>query len=297
MLDAPTASVPVTFGSTITDYNYGILNSWGTEASVTFRQDITKDWQVFATVNFSWSDNKVKQEYYSAGTDTGYLNPINERVDRGITGYKSTGIVRTAAEAAAFNAKNPKWLVNGDTLRAGDLNFVDINNDGQITSTDQTQIAKRSSTIYGFGFLLGAQWKGFKLSGNISLGLGGQMVWPKVDITAPTKDARGLAMWRGSYTVGNPNSKLPAIYAPLNNQASTFWLHSATYMYVNNMMLTWQVPVSWTAAHHLPEFRMYITGNNLWSIIDPTPYRDPRSNEITDYPILRNYTFGLNINI
>lgn len=297
MLDAPTASVPVTFGSTITDYNYGTLNSWGTEASVTYRQDLNKNWQVFATVNFSWSDNKVVKEYYSAGTDTGYLNPIGKRVDRGITGYKSTGIVRSAADAAAWNAKHPGWLVNGDTLRAGDLNFKDLNGDGQVTSLDQTQIAKRSSTIAGFGFILGAQWKGFRLTTNISLGLGGQMVWPKVDITPPTKDVSSLSMWKGSYTVYNTNSKLPAIYAPFNNQASTFWLHSATYMYVNNMMLTWQVPVSWTAAHHMPEFRVYITGNNLWSIIDPTPYRDPRSNEITDYPILRNYTFGLNINI
>lgn len=102
-------------------------------------------------------------------------------------------------------------------------------------------------------------------------------------------------MWKGSYTAYNTNSKLPAIYAPFANQASTFWLHSATYMYINNMMLSWQVPVSWTAARHIPEARFYVTGINLWSIINPTPFKDPRSNEITDYPILRNFTFGLNL--
>jgi hypothetical protein len=108
-------------------------------------------------------------------------------------------------------------------------------------------------------------------------------------------NASSLSMWKGSYTAYHTDAKLPAIYAPLANQASTFWLHSATYMYVNNLQVSYMVPVSWTAAHHIPETRVYLTGFNLWTIISPYPFRDPRSNEITDYPILRNFTFGLNL--
>jgi len=298
MLEPPQSTLTNTSGITSTSpVNYGIVNSWGTEAQIGYHQDINKDWQVFATVNFNWSDNKVIREYYNAGTDTGYKYPIGKRIDQGITGYKSTGIVRTAAEAQAWNAKHPTWKINGDSLRAGDLNFVDVNGDGLIDGNDQTQIAKRSSTLVGFGFILGAQWKGFRFSTNISLGIGGQIAWKKVDIAPPTKDASSLSMWKGSYTAYNTSAALPAIYAPFANQVSTFWLHSATYMYVNNMMLSWQVPVKFTTVHHLPETRFYITGNNLWSIINPTPFKDPRSNEITDYPILRNWTFGANISL
>lgn len=298
MLDAPTSSIPHTAGITsVASENYGVLNTWGVEAQLGYHQDISKDLQVFATVNFTWSDNKVINEYYNAGTDTGYLNPIGKRVDRGITGYKSTGIVRSGADAQAWNAKHPGWLVNGDTLRAGDLNFQDINGDGYINGNDQTQIAKRSSTIFGFGFNLGAQWKGLRLSTNISLGVGGQTAWKKVDVGPPTKDASSLSMWKGSYTAYNTTARLPAIYAPFANQVSTFWLHSATYMYVNNLMLSYQVPVSWTSTHHIPEARVYLTGTNLWTLINPTPYKDPRSNEITDYPILRTWTLGLNLNL
>ena len=296
MLVLPTSTIPPVAGITsVTAENYGIANSWGTEAQLGYRQNLTKDLQIFATVNFSWSDNKIIKTYFNPGTDTGYLNPIGKRMDKGITGYKSTGIVRSAADAQAWNQKNPAWTVNGDTLRAGDLNFRDLNGDGYINSLDQTQIAKRSSTIMGFGFNFGAQWKGLRVSTNISLGLGGQIAWKKVDITPPTMNASALSMWKGSYTAYHTDAKLPAIYAPFANQASTFWLHSATYMYVNNLQISYMVPVSWTAAHHIPETRVYLTGFNLWTIINPTPYRDPRSNEITDYPILRNVTFGLNV--
>jgi len=298
MLEPPQTTVTNSSGITSTaSVNHGTINSWGTEFQLGYHQDIGKDWHVFATVNFNWSDNKVIREFYNPGTDTGYLYPIGKRIDQGITGMKSTGIVRTAAEAADWNSKHPGWTINKDTLRAGDLNFVDVNGDGKIDGNDQTRIADRSSTLFGMGFIFGAQWKGFRVSTNISLGIGGQMAWKKVDIAPPTKDAASLSMWKGSYTVYRTNAALPAIYAPFANQVSTFWLHSATYMYVNNMMLSWQVPVAYTSTHHLPETRFYITGTNLWSIINPTPYKDPRSNEITDYPILRNWTFGANISL
>jgi TonB-linked SusC/RagA family outer membrane protein len=300
MLDAPTASVPNTFGGTIADFNYGILNSWGDEFQVGYNGRINKDWSVFGTVNFGFSiagNNKVIREYYSAGTDTGYLYPIGERTDRGITGYKSTGIIRTQDQVNAWYAKHPGWTINGDSLRVGDLNFQDINGDGVIDANDETQIAKRTNNIFNVGYILGAQWKSFRISTNIAMSVGGQRVLSKIDITPPTKDAAGLAMWRGSYTAYNTNASLPAIYAPFVNQASTFWLRSATYLYVNNLLLSWTLPQSFLGKYKIPEARIYLTGMNLWSIINPTPYRDPRSGEITDYPILRTWTFGLNVNL
>lgn len=297
MLDAPTASVPNTFGGTIANENYGKLNSWGTEFQLGYNASVSRDVRIFATINFGFSGNKVIQEYYSPGTDTGYKYPIGKRTDLGVSGYKATGIVRSQADVNAWYAKHPGWLINGDSLRPGDLNFVDIDGDGQITSNDQTQIAKRSSSLFGVGYLLGASWKGLKLTMNISMSVGGKTAWKKIDVTPPTKDASGLAMWTDSYTAANPNAALPAIYAPLVNQTSSYWLRSATSLYINNMQLSYPLPQSWLSRYKIPEVRVYITGMNLWSLINPTPFKDVRSNESTDYPILRTWTFGLNLNL
>ncbi|TDX01378.1 SusC/RagA family TonB-linked outer membrane protein [Dinghuibacter silviterrae] len=297
MLETPTATVPTTFGGTIANENHGILNSWGMELQLNYTQNLSRDWKVFATVNFGISDNRVIQKYYSAGTDTGYKYPIGKREDLGISGYESTGIVRTQDQVNAWYAKHPGWTINGDSLRVGDLNYVDLDGDGKITSNDQTQIAKRSGNIFGMGFNLGAQWRDFRISTNIALGVGGKTLPNKVDIAPPTKDARGLAMWSNSYTAANPNASLPAIYAPFVNQGSTYWLRSATQMYVQNLQMSWAAPSSFVNRYHLPGFRVYLTGFNLWNIINPTPYKDVRSNEITDYPILRTWTFGVNMTL
>ena len=300
MLQTPFASVPPTFGSGIADVNYGILNSWGDEFQLTYNSHVSKDWSVFATVNFGISiagNNKVIKEFYSAGTDTGYLYPIGERTDRGITGYKSTGIIRTQDQVNAWYSKHPGWKINGDSLRVGDLNFQDINGDGVIDANDETQIAKHTNNIFNVGYILGAQWKGLRLSTNIAMSVGGKQVWSKVDITPPTSTLAGQAMWRGSYTAWNTNAALPAIYAPFANQASTFWLRSSTYLYINNLQLSWSVPHAFLGKYKIPDARLYLTGMNLWSIINPTPYKDPRSSEVTDYPILRTWTFGLNVNL
>jgi TonB-linked SusC/RagA family outer membrane protein len=300
MLDLPTATVPNTYGGTIANFNYGILNSWGDEFQIGYNGHINKDWSVFATVNFGFSiagNNKVIRTYYSAGTDTGYKYPIGKPTDLGISGYKSTGIVRTQDEVNAWYAKHPGWTINTDSLRPGDLNFVDVNHDGIIDANDQTQIAKHTNAVANFGYILGAQWKGLRLSTNIQLSLGGKMVLPKVDITPPTKDLAGLDMWKHSYTAWKTDGPLPAIYAPFVNQASTFWLRSATSLYVNNLQLSWSLPKSVIGRYKIPDARLYLTGMNLWTIISPTPYRDPRSGEITDYPILRTWTFGLNVNL
>ncbi|HEY4109187.1 SusC/RagA family TonB-linked outer membrane protein [Puia sp.] len=300
MLDIPTSSVPNTYGGSIANFNYGILNSWGDEFQVGYNGRINKDWSVFATVNFGFSingNNKVIRTYYSSGTDTGYKYPIGKPTDLGISGYKSSGIVRSQDAVNAWYAKHPGWTINGDSLRPGDLNFVDVNGDGIIDANDQTQIAKHSNAAANIGYILGAQWKSLRVSTNIAMSLGGKEVLPKVDITPPTKDAAGLDMWKHSYTAWKTDALLPAIYAPLANQSSTFWLRSSTYVYVNNLQISWSLPKSFIGKYKIPDARLYLTGMNLWTIVSPTPYRDPRSGEITDYPILRTWTFGLNVNL
>lgn len=299
MLDAPTSSVPPTFGTTIANANYAELNSWGDEEQIGYTGHVNKDWTITATVNLGFSiagNNKVIREYYSSA-DTGYLYPIGERTDRGITGYKTTGIIRTQAQVNAIYAQHPGYTINNDSVRVGDLNFVDVNGDGVINSSDETQIAKRTNNVFSAGYLLGVQWKSLRLTTNIAMSIGGKTALSKTDITAPTSTLSGLAMWKNSYTAANPNAPLPAIYADFNNQTSTFWLRSASYMYVNNMQLSYELPHSMIGRYKIPEARVYFVGQNLWTIFSPTPYRDPRSNEITDYPILRTWTLGLNVNL
>lgn len=297
MLETPNTTVPNTFGGSIANQNHGVLNSWGMEAMLGYNGSAGRDFKYFINVNFSITNNKVISKYYNANTDTGWKKPVGVRADRGIEGYKATGIVRTQQEVDAWYKTHPGWTINGDSLRPGYLNFEDINGDGKITDVDQTRIADRSSSLFGMGFNLGCSWKGFRVSTNISLSVGGYTTWRKADVAPPTKDVSALVMWRDSWTAANPNAALPAIYAPYVSETSSFWLRNATAMRVNNLQFSYSLPGTLTGKWKIPECRVFITGNNLWAIINPTPYKDPASNTASDYPILRTWTFGLNLNL
>ncbi|MDR6337820.1 TonB-linked SusC/RagA family outer membrane protein [Filimonas zeae] len=293
MLESPTATMPNSFGSNIGQVNYGQMNAWGIEGSLGYNGNITKDLSYFVNMNVSWTDNKVLRRYYNAGTDTGWKNPIGVRTDRGVEGYVATGIVRTQADVDAILSKTPGYTINGDTIRVGMLNYQDLNGDGKITELDRTRIAGRSEAILGGGFNLGMAYKGIKLSMNISVSVGGKAMWKKADVAPPTKDATALNIWKDSWTASNPNAAYPVIYSPWANEASTFWMRNGTMMRVNNMTLSYSLPAAISNRYKIPEFRVYVSGTNLWNIINPTPYKDQATNLIADYPILRSWTFGL----
>jgi TonB-linked SusC/RagA family outer membrane protein len=296
MLMQPSSTVPTSFGGGISDQNYGRLKSWGLEAMLNYNGTITKDLRFTAAVNFSISDNKVIRKYYGAG-DTAWKNPIGRRTDNGLEGYKSTGILRTQQAVDEFLAKNPGWTIDGQPLVPGYMNYADINKDGKIDENDKTRIAARGGSLYGVGFILGASWKTFKLSTNISLLVGGYEAYDKTARTPATENQRSLAIWKDSWSTENPNAKYPLINSPLIKEVSDFWIRSGTTMRVNNMMLSYGLPQSLSARWKVPDLRIFVTGTNLWSIINNQPYKDPATNLAIDYPALRTYTLGINLSL
>lgn len=296
MLEPSTATVPTTFGGNISNQNHGILNNWGYEASIGYNGTINKDLSFFVSTNFSKTDNKVIDKYYNLQSDTGYLNPIGKRTDRGITGYFATGIMHTQEEVTAWYKDHPGWLIGSDSLRLGAMNFRDIDGDGKISANDQTQIIGRSGSKFGVGFNLGGDWKGLRLSANISLSVGGYRTYDATARASVSETAGALSFWRDSWSPENPYAKYPVAGSTNLNQTSTFWVVDNTSMRVNNMQLSYSLPSSLKTRYKLPQVRFYVVGTNLWNLINKQDYKDLGNNVAVDYPILRTYTFGANVN-
>lgn len=296
MLNTPTSTLPTTSGAVVSDMNYGKLKSWGTEASIGYNGNVGKKFKYNLTTNFGWSDNKVLQKFYGTA-DTAYRYPIGRRTDSGIEGYVSTGMIRTAADLKAFNDANPGYKVSGDTLRLGYMTFKDINGDGIITDADKTRLVTRSGNKFGVGFIIGASYGDFKLSTNISCSLGGKVEYDKTARTPPNESTGALAIWKDSWTPNNPNARYPAINSKLSTEVFDLWIVNATTMRVNNMTLSYSLPLALSEKLHIPQFRAYITGTNMWDIINHRPYKYSANNVAVDYPSLRTYTFALNITL
>ncbi|HEY0679118.1 MAG TPA: SusC/RagA family TonB-linked outer membrane protein [Chitinophagaceae bacterium] len=296
MLQSPVSTVPSTFGGTISDRNYAEIKAWGIEGSIGYEGKIGKDFGYSIQTNLGYSDNKVIKKYFGAN-DTAWKNPIGVRTDRGIEGYIATGIVRSQAEVDAFYAKNPGWLINGDSLRVGYLNFQDLDGDGRITENDRTRIASRSGSIWGAGFNIGFSWKGLRLSINTSLSVGGSRIYDNTARRPPTENQGALSFWRDTWSESNPNARYPVINSPLASETSTFWMVGGTTMRVNNAQLSYTLPPSLKTRYKIPDLRLFVTGTNLGTLISNEKYKDASANVAVDYPVLRTITFGANISL
>jgi TonB-linked SusC/RagA family outer membrane protein len=296
MLETPTSSVPSTLGIAIADRNYSEMKTWGLEGSLGYEGKINEDFRFSVQANIGWTDNKVIKKYFGAN-DTAWKNPIGVRTDRGIEGYIATTIFRNQEDVDNFYKANPGWLIDGDSLRVGYLNYEDLNGDGEITEADKTRIAPRSGSIFGMGFNLGFSWKGLKLSVNASMSVGGDRVYDNTARRPPTENQGALAFWRDAWSPSNPNGSYPVVSSTLASEVSTFWVVNGTTLRVNNAQLSYSLPPVVRTKLRLPEVRLFVVGTNLGTIITSQRYKDAGQNTAIDYPILRTVSVGGVINL
>ena len=185
-------------------------------------------------------------------------------------GYRTAGVFSTDAEAKA--AGNGGYLYMYDTagnkqnFTAGDVHFVDLNNDGCIDENDKTVIGDPNPDIYGNLFAT-LKWKNFTLDMGFNFSLGGDVYNYQRSIlnsgsTFYNQQVAELDHWRYE----GQQASLPklAYGDPMqNNRFSDRWIEDGSYLRMKNVRLTYQIPVpeSWTS--WLQSLSVWGEGQNL----------------------------------
>ena len=297
--------LPPTAGINTAVVNYGKQISWGHEFTLGYRGNISKDWGFNADVNWGFSNGQMLQSYYNAsflgqyGTNQlGIMLGRDPRKYNGSNlGYVAKGILRTEADVDRLLAKNPNYLIGGQKPQVGFMDFEDINGDGKIDDNDITTMFDRTTPLVGFGMTFGVNYKSFKLQMNMNLRLGGKSFYDSEARKVPTTTQNAPAFWADSWTPENAEAKFPRADAPLARENSTFWAVSGTQSRINNMVLSYSIPKKVAERYKIPEFRAFLTGTNLWNIINPLKYKDPYTSNFASYPTLRTISLGLNVTL
>ena len=94
MLLAFNGTIPTTVGTSGAPQNYGKMDSWGSEISITWRDKIGKDFKYKVQLNTGFSDNKVLLMEWPTSN---YYKAISEgsRTDRGSWGMQCIGMFRS----------------------------------------------------------------------------------------------------------------------------------------------------------------------------------------------------------
>ncbi len=105
-----------------------------------------------------------------------------------------------------------------------------------------------------------------------------------------------------SWTPENPTASLPRIDHLDDDQTNTsdFWLIDASYLSLQNVNLSYQLPSNWIERIGLTSAQVYAVANNvkLWSKRDGY---DPRlstiGNAVNEFSVVRSYSLGVNLKL
>ncbi len=214
-------------------------------------------------------------------------------------GYKTNGIFQNYDEINAY-ANADGSLIQPDAV-PGDVRFVDVNGDGQITSDDRTKIGK-GTPDWTYGVNLGANWKGIDF--NIFFqGVSGCDVFDatyRTDVWSGNYPTWMLGRWTGEGT----SNKYPRLaYGDTTNwQVSDLYVYDASYCRIKNITLGYTIPAKWTRVAGISNLRVYVQAENLVTWTKYHGYDPEISSGGTSlgidrgvYPQARTYYVGLNL--
>ena len=173
-------------------------------------------------------------------------------------GYKTDGVYATSSAAAA----DGKYIVdeNGakQYFKAGDMQFVDLDGNGEINEKDRTVIGDPNPDIYGnihANFYLGSNWT---LSTTFNYSLGNDIYNYQRSLLESGSQFlnQTTAVKRAWMTEGQVTDIPQATYGdPMgNSRFSDRWIEDGSYLKFKNITLSYKVPV----------YNEYIQGITVW---------------------------------
>lgn len=296
--------------------NGGALKNTGFEISVTGKPIVSRDWNLELGASVGHYKNKVTMladgDYTtSVYGDNNILTSVGNPVAL-FYGYETAGVFSTDAEAK--QAGNGTYLYMTDDagnvheFKAGDVHFVDRNNDGIISTADKTVIGDPNPDIYGNLFAT-LSWKRLTLNALFNYSLGNDVYNYERSIlnsgsTFYNQQVATMSHWRYEGQVTDM-PKLSYGDTMGNNRFSDRWIENGSYLRLKSLRLNYQVPVpgKW---NWLQGLNVWLEANNLVTI---TKYKgnDPEFSaangvlyqgiDAGNLPQSRTFTMGLKINL
>ncbi|MDR3219333.1 MAG: SusC/RagA family TonB-linked outer membrane protein [Dysgonamonadaceae bacterium] len=320
MLVQREASVPVTVGGALAAENYDEIDAYGVELSLGWRGKIS-EFSYNINVNSGWNDSRYIKKDWPAILAYNSVYPGGP-TDMGTWGYDYMGMFRTQADIDNYFAEyNITSYLNmtQQQVKPGMLIYRDIRGpqredgtyegpDGIVDGKDQIQLAKRSSSPYGFNLRLGGDWKGLSFSASFGASWGGFSVLPGRSVS--NLEYNNVAIfWNDMFTPedildsngnvvasANINAKYPNVNLSGTTADSRFWEVNSFRMNLRILTLGYSLPKKVANQLHIESCRLNLTGTNLLSLYNPYPehFTDPQVG-FSSYPVLRTFSLGVNI--
>ncbi len=300
-----TLNLPLGNGVNAPYQNAGKVKNTGWEVGVSYNNR-WGDWTFGVNANISDVVNEIT--HMEVPDTDGVLRNEEGYSIASIYALESMGIIRTQAEADEVNSTCPQF---GETMQVGDIRYRDVNEDGKITTDDRT-IVGNTIPRFTYSASFNAGWKGLNLSVMLQ-GVGKAYGYLNTYYVMPSRQGGTFRKEHLDHAnINNPNGTTPRLTALGTNnwQDSSFWMKSAAYLRIKNIVLSYTLPKSVVQKTHMKGVTVYVSGENLftfsnfWDGYDPeigyggssgAKFDTAALGNANSYPQIRTVTVGLDI--
>ena len=321
--------------------NIGKTRNIGVDLQINARPVVTKDFLWNSSLSLSHNRNKIvalnddsqriygNVDWYSQ-FQTVTMFAVGQPMGV-FYGYETEGLFKNQADIvghATQTGGNVPYANKIDKTSGawiGDLKFKDQNGDGVINEADQKVIGDPNPD-FTFGFTNTFSWKNFELNVGLTGQVGGDIlnwaryrteglnsIWDNQAVSVLHRAQTQKIDPDGSDHISNlelaPGHHGIPRFSNLdsngNNRMSDRWLEDASYLRIQNIALSYNLPETWAKKVFLQNARIYFNVQNVYTFTKYSGY-DPEIGAFNQssllqnidrgrYPTPRTYTVGLNL--
>ena len=316
-------SVPNTFGASFPQENINSNLNNGFEVMLSHKGKVGRDFSYGVTANFAYTRTKrlhVENSGYSSSWDY-WKNSTQNRYSGYMWLYEYDGVYTSLEEYETAplmggTAGNSKML-------PGSYKLTDLNGDGLINSSDQTNDHWTYGTVnppMQFGLTMDASYKNFDLSMLFQGAAGYSINYRNNDIWGygryPTLHEKFLDRWHSTSPTDDPYNPdtewVSGFYPALRNynynnttEANVIdvWRPKATYLRLKSVEIGYTLPESIISRIGLVDSgRIFLNGYNLLTFCnkllkDADPERQEADWDANlAYPLMKSFNCGISVN-
>ncbi|MEN6618472.1 MAG: TonB-dependent receptor [Rikenellaceae bacterium] len=327
-------TIPDVFGAPVPKGNYADLTTTGWELSLSWRDKTGGKKPLSYGIRVILADNKSEiTKYYNP---TKNLSDYYEGMVLGeIWGYVTEGLFKDQNDIDTHVNQSKFKSNNAGIIMPGDIKFKNLNGDNEISYGGNTvdnpgdrKIIGNSLPRYTYGINLDFDWNNFSLNMFLQ-GVG------KRDWYPPSESYYFWGQYNRPYSPlpttmvnnyynSNPDNPNPNAYFPRYSgllaytssgslyQTQTRYLQDVSYLRLKNLTFSYNLPKNAVRKIGADNITIFFTGQNLLTfskLFKNTKNIDPETIETTNpdtgnnafgggngYPMLKTYTFGVNLN-
>lgn len=315
ILGSRTIKLPNTYGQTLAPENYAERSWRGTEMRLTWRDrlgDTGINYSAYVNLGYAidrWDKLDVSATYQEGGALYS-LSQVGKPSGR-LIGLIADHLLTDPAEVEALKAKGFKQYGRDPYL--GGILYKDTRSDGykegpdnKIDGNDAYNLLSENGTPrlnYGFGG--NVEWKGLSLDFHFQ-GVGaydrfvGGVDGGFYQHGGANRPYFGVWTSKKVYDPEfNPSGTYPRIVGSSWYESgagnTSFWLRNGAYLRLKNLNVGYQLPKPILRPLGLTQAQVFMNATNLFCISDVSEFLDPEQKYYDSYPLMRTFSFGLNV--